>query len=303
MRLRIGTRASALARAQTEQVAQAMQAILPTLEVEFVEIVTHGDLSRGSLVGLSEAGVFVNALRRSLEDDDCDVLVHSLKDIPVAPAPGMTIAAIPERVDARDVLCAGGLTLDELPAGARVGTSSPRRKAQLLALRPDLNVLDLRGNVDSRLARVGSEYDGVILALAGLQRLGRAEVVDHVFDTHVMVPAPGQGALAIEIRDDAPNLVRELVAELDHHDTRVAVTAEREALRVLEAGCAAPMGAYATVHGGSVHLDVRVLNSQGRLALNERGRGLVEHAPSIGRTAGHSLLARGARSLLETSGA
>lgn len=280
-----------------------MQAILPTLEVEFVEIVTHGDLSRGSLVGLSEAGVFVNALRRSLEDDDSDVLVHSLKDIPVAPAPGMTIAAIPERVDARDVLCAGGLTLDELPAGARVGTSSPRRKAQLLALRPDLNVLDLRGNVDSRLARVGSEYDGVILALAGLQRLGRAEVVDHVFDTHVMVPAPGQGALAIEIRDDAPNLVRELVAELDHHDTRVAVTAEREALRVLEAGCAAPMGAYATVHGGSVHLDVRVLNSQGRLALNERGRGLVEHAPSIGRTAGHSLLARGARSLLETSGA
>jgi hydroxymethylbilane synthase len=301
--LRIGTRGSLLARTQSALVGDALRnAAGDGLDVEYVEMVTHGDLSRGSLVGLSEAGVFVTALRESLLADECDLIVHSLKDMPVAPFEGLQLAAIVARADPRDALCGGGHTLAELPSGARIGTSSPRRKAQVLALRPDVTVLDIRGNVDTRLSHIGGEYDAVVLALAGLARLGREDEADQVFDVDAMVPAPGQGALAIEIRADAPGPVQSLVAGLDDFSTRACVTAERAALEILEAGCAAPVGIHAITRDGKVHVHGRVIDGSGRLALNEHGSGPVAHAAAVGRSVAHELLGRGAKRLMAASG-
>jgi hydroxymethylbilane synthase len=299
MALRIGTRGSALARAQSQLVADALSRELAAgAEVEFVEIVTHGDVTPGSLVGLEESGVFVTALRRALLADDCDLVVHSLKDMPVAPFEGLEILAIPARADARDALCAGGAELADLPSGALVGTSSPRRAAQLLALRPDLEVTDVRGNVDSRLARISDQYDAVILAMAGLHRLGRGDEADEVFAADVMVPAPGQGALAVEVRKDAPASLRAAVLTLDDLATRARVTAERAALGVLQAGCAAPVGAYAVIRSGELRLHTRVSTPDGRLALNDFQKGPLARAEQVGKAAGHALLGRGAGTLI-----
>lgn len=302
MTLRIGTRGSQLARNQSALVGDALRREAASeLDVEYVEIVTHGDLSRGSLVGLSEVGVFVNALREALLNDECDLIVHSLKDMPVAPADGLTLAAIVAREDARDALCAGGLTLAELPAGAKVGTSSPRRRAQVLSLRQDLDVQDIRGNVDTRLSKIGNDFDAVVLALAGLRRLGRQDEADEVFEVDTMVPAPGQGALAIEIREDAPATLQALVSSLDDVSTRACVSAERAALGVLQAGCAAPVGIHATCSDGKVHVHARVVDASGSLALNEYGVGPVAHADSVGRGVAHTLLGRGASRLMAPS--
>ncbi len=317
MSIRIGTRGSQLARAQSEQVGRALaEASGGELDIEYVEVVTRGDTIRGSLVGLSETGAFVTALRTALLADECDVLVHSLKDMPVAPFPGLTVAAIPARADARDALCLpsgydgehdleasrdAANAVDLLAPGAVVGTSSPRRAAQLRALRPDVEPREIRGNVDSRLAALGDGFDAVILAVAGLERLGRPEAVSHVWETDDMVPAPGQGALAIELRDDAAPALRSLVAALDHGPTRAAVTAERTALEVLQAGCAAPVGAHAVCEGGQVRLQVRVIREDGVLALNEQVSGPAAFAQSLGRRAAHALLGRGAGTLMGRS--
>lgn len=299
MALRIGTRGSALARAQSALIGDALVAeSASALEVEYVEVVTHGDVTPGSLVGLEETGVFVTALRKALLHDECDLVVHSLKDMPIAPFEGLEILAIPRRADARDALCAGGATLAELPAGALVGTSSPRRAAQVLALRPDLEITEVRGNVDTRLSRISDRYDAVILAKAGLDRLGRADEADEVFGAEAVVPAPGQGALAIEVRSDAPASLRAAVAALDDAATRARVTAERAALAVLQAGCAAPVGAYATIRSGELRLHTRVISPDGTLVLNEHQRGPLARAEQVGRAAGHSLLGRGAGSLI-----
>ena len=299
MALRIGTRGSALARAQSQLVADALAAESGArAEVEFVEIVTHGDVTPGSLVGLEETGVFVTALRRALLNGECDIVVHSLKDMPVAPFEGLDLLAIPTRADARDALCAGGASLSDLPSGAVVGTSSPRRAAQLLALRPDLVVTDVRGNVDTRLSRISDHYDAVILAMAGLQRLGRSGEADEIFAADALVPAPGQGALAIEVRADAAPELRAAVLALDDLATRARVTAERAALAVLQAGCTAPVGAYATIRSGELRLHVRVVSPDGTLALNEHQRGPIARAEHVGKAAGHALLGRGAGSLI-----
>jgi len=297
--LRIGTRGSALARAQSALVGDALIAASDEpLEVEYVEVVTRGDVTPGSLVGLEQVGVFVTALREALLDHRCDIVVHSLKDMPVAPFEGLEIGAIPQRADARDVLCAGGAALADLPPGALVGTSSPRRAAQLLALRPDLEVTDTRGNIDPRLERISDHYDAVILAKAGLDRLGRSDEIDEVFAADDMVPAPGQGALAVEMRADAPAALRAAVAALDDPATRARVAAERAALEVLQAGCAAPVGAYAVIRSGELRLHVRVMSPDGTLVLNEHQRGPLQRAEHVGRAAGHALLARGASSLM-----
>lgn len=299
MALRIGTRGSALARAQSALVGDALIAASDEpLEVEYVEVVTRGDVTPGSLVGLEQVGVFVTALREALLDHRCDIVVHSLKDMPVAPFEGLEIGAIPQRADARDVLCAGGAALADLPPGALVGTSSPRRAAQLLALRPDLEVTDTRGNIDPRLERISDHYDAVILAKAGLDRLGRSDEIDEVFAADDMVPAPGQGALAVEMRADAPAALRAAVAALDDPATRARVAAERAALEVLQAGCAAPVGAYAVIRSGELRLHVRVVSPDGTLVLNEHQRGPLQRAEHVGRAAGHALLARGASSLM-----
>lgn len=305
MLLSLGTRGSALATAQSGQFAQAVTAAARArgveAQVELVRITSKGDVDRGSLVGLSQTGVFVTALREALLAGECDFLVHSLKDVPTTPYPGLEVVAIPEREDPRDVLCTHGETLAELPHGARIGTGSPRREAQLLALRPDLDVRPLRGNVDTRLAQIGGELDGVVLAAAGLARLGRGDDATDPLAVDAMVPAPGQGALAIEIREDAPAELRALLQVLDHAPTRAAVTAERAALNTLEAGCAAPVAAHATVDGDVLTLHTRIIGPGGRLALNERNRGTLADAAAVGRASAHSLLGRGAGRLMGRS--
>lgn len=279
--LRIGTRGSALATTQTTHVAEALTE-RSGLAHELVVIRTEGDVTTGSLASLGGTGVFASALRAAVLDGVVDAAVHSLKDLPAAQPETLEIAAVPARADLRDALCArDGLTLATLPEGARVGTGSPRRVAQLKALRPDLELVDIRGNVQTRLARVpgleqhddhapaaaGSprgDLDAVILACAGLNRLGLDHVITERIDPEVMVPAPGQGALAVEIRaEDESFLGRALLDPeapvgrlhaalelVDDRDTHVAVTAERALLRRLEAGCAAPIGAVARVSDG-----------------------------------------------------
>src|SRR5450759_4330479 len=240
--VRIGTRGSTLARTQTGQVADALRA-LGDFEIEFIHIRTDGDRLTGSLATLGRTGVFVTALRDALLEGRCDLAVHSLKDLPTGDAPGLTIAAIPPRADARDALCSrDGRPLVGLPSGARVGTGSPRRVAQLLAVRPDLEVVDLRGNVDTRLRRVTEgDLDAVVLAAAGLQRIGRLDATTVPLEPTLMVPAPGQGALAVECRADLdPGSALALALRaLDDLPTRLAVTAERAVLATLEAGCSA----------------------------------------------------------------
>ena len=252
--IRLGTRRSALAKAQSEWVAERLRRA-GGLAVELVEVTTEGDVNRAPLTTLGGTGVFVSALRDALLAGTIDVAVHSLKDLPTQPATGLRLAAVPVREDARDALVARGATLATLESGARVGTGSPRRAAQLRLARPDLRVVDLRGNVGTRLGRVADgDLEAVVLAVAGLKRLDRADVIDEILDPAVMLPAPGQGALAVEIRDlglDAADsrsaALETALRSLDHAATRAAVTAERAVLAALQAGCAAPVGALAVV--------------------------------------------------------
>jgi hydroxymethylbilane synthase len=248
--LRLGTRGSALALAQSGGVAATVIAELGR-HVEMVSVQTAGDLSAAAISTLGGTGVFVTALRDALLQREVDLAVHSYKDLPTAPADGLVVVAVPRRQDARDVLVArDGLTLGELPQGARVGTGSPRRTAQLLALGLGLEVVPIRGNVDTRIGKVAAgEVDAVVLARAGLARLDRLDDVTEVLDPLQMLPAPAQGALAIECRADDDELLELLVA-LDDPDTRAAVDAERALLAALEAGCTAPVGALAEVAEG-----------------------------------------------------
>lgn len=269
--LRIGTRGSALAVAQTTTVAEQIAAATG-LDVGLVIITTKGDTSRAPLAQLGGTGVFVSALRDALLAGNCDLAVHSLKDLPTGAYPGIVIGAIPERADARDALCArDGLTLDVLPVGAKVGTGSPRRAAQLLARRNDLEVLDLRGNVDTRLGRVGVDLDAVVLAAAGLDRIGRSGASTERFSLDDVPTAPGQGALAIEARVEDLSLAhyRAALESLENAEARATAAAERELLAALEAGCAAPIGARATVHNGYLRLTASVYSLDGSVQLTE----------------------------------
>lgn len=252
--LRLGTRRSALALAQSGQVAAAITAASGR-SVELVEVTTFGDVSQAALAQIGGTGVFVGALREALLAGEVDLAVHSLKDLPTSPAPGIVLAAVPLREDPRDALVArDGLTLGELPEGARIGTGSPRRAAQIMALGLGHEVVPVRGNVDTRLGFVaGGSLDAVVLARAGLARLDRAEVATEVLDPLQMLPAPGQGALAIECRADDADTAAALVL-LDHAETRLAVLAERSLLATLEAGCSAPVGALAVIAEGDDRL-------------------------------------------------
>lgn len=241
MKLRLGTRASLLAVTQSELVAAQLRALGHT--VELVRIRTGGDVERGSLTRLGTLGVFAAELRSAILDGRCDFAVHSLKDLPVTPVPGLIVAAVPERVCPYDALCAAGRRFDELPAGAKVGTGSPRRVAQLRAKRPDLRFVDIRGNVGTRLARVADgDLDAVVLAAAGLRRLGMAEQIDELLP---ILPAPGQGALALECRADNADVLAAL-GVVEDPAARTAVEAERAVLAGLGGGCAAPIGALVT---------------------------------------------------------
>lgn len=250
--IRLGTRRSDLARTQSGVIAARLHE-LTGRDVELVNVVTEGDTNRAPLVSMGGAGVFVSAVRGALLDDTVDVVVHSLKDIPTAPEPGIRLAAVPQRADPRDVLVsAGGKRLFELPSGARIGTGSPRRHAQLRALGLGFDVVDIRGNVETRMGYVSSgELDAVVLAAAGLSRLGREDAISEKIDPMNMLPAPGQGALAVEMRaehgDGIDAVLADALARIDDADTRVATEAERAVLAETGAGCSAPLGALAEI--------------------------------------------------------
>ena len=286
MHLRLGTRASLLAVTQSELVADQLRALGHT--VELVRIRTGGDVERGSLTRLGTLGVFAAELRTAILDGRCDFAVHSLKDLPTAAVPGLVVAAVPERACPHVALCAAGRRLDELPAGAKVGTGSPRRVAQLRALRPDLQYVDIRGNVGTRLARVADgDLDAVVLAAAGLRRLGMAEQIDELLP---ILPAPGQGALALECRADIADVLQTLAA-VDDVEARRAVEAERAVLAGLGGGCAAPIAAL--VADGVLRAGV--------FALDGRSSALVERplADGVADEAVRALLDGGAADVAE----
>jgi len=296
--MKLGTRGSALAMAQSGLVAQAIRERTGQ-EVELVEIVTAGDRSSAPVQRLG-VGVFVSALRDSLQAREIDVAVHSYKDLPTAPADGLVVAAVPPREDPRDVLVArDGLTLADLPAGARIGTGALRRIAALHALHRDFDVVPIRGNVDTRLRKVSTgELDAVVVALAGLARLGRPAEASEILDPEVMLPAPAQGALAVECRSDDLDLA-ELLSTVDDPATRAAVDAERALLATLEAGCSAPVAALAEETGdGQIHLRGAVLSPDGHVVLRLARTGTPADAVLLGRTLARDLLDAGADKVL-----
>ena len=300
--LRIGTRRSRLAMAQAGLVADVLRAA--RLEVELVGVVTEGDRSARVGAPLAETGgtgVFVADLRSRLLAGEVDLAVHSLKDLPTQPAPGLAIAAIPRREDPRDALVArDGLRLAELPAGARVGTGAPRRAAQLRAARSDLDVQPLRGNVDTRLRKVADgALDAIVVAAAGLARLGRLGDASELLGADVMLPAPGQGALAVECRAaDLDGTLRELPELLDDAETRAAVAAERSLLATLEVGCTAPVGALASVrpsqHLQQLELVAAVVSVDGQTVLRRHATGPTTQPEALGRRLAAELIAAGA---------
>lgn len=308
--LRLGTRRSALAITQSRLVAGWIEDVSTLagcpVKVELVEITTSGDVSREPLSSFGGVGVFVSALREALLDGRVDLAVHSLKDLPTAPFPGLTLAAVPQREAPDDVLVtADGRGLAELPEGARVGTGSPRRAAQLRAAVPGVKVVDIRGNVDTRLRLVTEgELDAVVLALAGLRRLGREGEVSDVLSPAVMLPAPGQGALGIECRADDATVLAAL-APLDDPDTRAAVTAERTLLARLEAGCSAPLGALAQVTptgtGDLLTLQAVVTDVEAVVVLRRAVTGPAECPEELGHRLAEQLLADGAGRLVAAS--
>ncbi|WP_284748117.1 hydroxymethylbilane synthase [Amycolatopsis sp. RTGN1] len=242
----MGTRGSKLALTQTGIVADALRAT--GVEVEIVKVTTPGDKSMAPIATIG-VGVFTSALREALLRNEVDVIVHSYKDLPTAPEPGITLAAVPPREDPRDALIArDGLTLGELPPGSKVGTGAARRTAQLNALGLGLEIVPIRGNIDTRMRKVtDGELDAVVLARAGLARVGLVEAITETLDPIQMLPAPAQGALAVECRTADVDLEHLLASTLDDEGTRAAVTAERSLLAALEAGCSAPVGALAEI--------------------------------------------------------
>jgi hydroxymethylbilane synthase len=272
------------------------------LQVQVRKIKTQGDLVTGrALSKVGGTGLFVKEIEDALLAGEIDVAVHSLKDMPIEQPEGVALGAILERGDPRDVLVVreGLGNLVALPIGARIGTSSLRRRAQLLALRPDLDIADVRGNVDTRLRKLwAGEYDGMLLAAAGLFRLGRADEIKEYLPVEAVLPAAGQGALCVEMRaDDLP--VRALIHKLDHLPTHQAVDAERALLRHLEGGCQIPVGAYATVRQNRLHLRGLIASLDGSHLVRDEVMGLAADARRLGAELAERLLARGGSAILE----
>lgn len=305
--IRIGTRGSLLARTQSQTIADALTAA--GHPAELVIIKTAGDASAAPVTEIG-VGVFTTAIRVALRNNEVDVAVHSYKDLPTAPENDLTIAAVPPRVDPRDALVArDGMVLGELPPGSVIGTSAPRRAAQLRALGLGLEIRPLRGNLDSRLGKVASgELDAVVVARAGLVRIGRTDVVSEALEPVVMLPAPAQGALAVECRSDDAELVR-ILAELDDQSTRAAIEAERAVLAALEAGCTAPVGAIAEVvesidEDGRIFAELSlraaVAAEDGSDVIRASAVGPVDRAVQLGKDLAAELLELGAGDLVNS---
>ncbi len=296
--IRLGTRGSKLARWQADWVAAQLRG--HGANVEIIEISTQGDRDQHSPIErLGGVGLFTKELQRALLRDEIDVAVHSLKDLPTTPIPELVLGAVPPRECANDAFVANLVAnLDELPQGAKVGTGSARRRAQLLRLRPDLLLEEVRGNVDTRLRKLDQgDYDALVLAAAGLTRLGLQHRIRQTLPVDLLVPAPGQGALGVECRaSDEPT--REALATLHDPDTAACVLAERSLLAEVEGGCLAALGAHATLAGGRLALSAIVLSPDGRQQLAAQGESTPERADWLGRDLARQLLAAGAGDLL-----
>jgi len=296
-RLRIGSRGSQLALWQANHFSALLHARGHEVEIEIIK--TTGDkITDVALAKVGTKGMFTKEIDEALAEGRVDLAVHSLKDLPTAVSAGFEIAAITQRENPRDVFCSRKYkSIDELPHGARIGTSSLRRQAQLKAVRPDLEIHPLRGNVDTRLRKLeAGEYDAVILAAAGLNRLGKTELVRQVISAEIMCPAAGQGALAIEIRADDPG-TRQLLAFLDDTTARATTTCERALLNKLGGGCQVPIGAFAEVRDGQLHLDAIVARPDGTKLLRESQDG--SDPVRLGEAVGEALLRRGGDAILE----
>jgi hydroxymethylbilane synthase len=295
--LRIGSRGSQLALWQANHVKALLEARGNTVEIELIK--TTGDkITNVALAQVGTKGMFTKEIEEALAENRIDLAVHSLKDLPTELPPGFEIAAIPVREDARDAFCSQKYhSIDELPNRARVGTSSLRRQAQLKAIRPDLDVHSLRGNVDTRLRKLeAGEYDAVILAAAGLNRLGKRESIRQLLAANVMCPAAGQGALAIEIRQDDFHTRRD-VASLDDAAARATTSCERILLNTMGGGCQVPIGAFAEVRSHRLYLQAIVARPDGAWVLRESGEG--ENLQQLGEMIGQALLRRGGDAILQ----
>jgi hydroxymethylbilane synthase len=294
--LTIGSRGSQLALWQARWVQNQIEAMGETTRLLLIK--TTGDkITDVPLAKVGTKGLFTKEIEEALLDGRIDLAVHSLKDMPTELPAGLTISAIPEREDPRDAMV--GTTLADLPQGARVGTSSLRRTAQLLALRPDLKIESIRGNLDTRVKKVEQGFDAVVLAAAGLRRLGWNDRIADVLPPEVMCPAVGQGALAIETRDDN-GAGQTACRRLDHLPTRQAVTAERAVLATLGGGCQVPIGAHATIDADTLHIRAVVISPDGRTIIQYEAQGSAADGETIGAFVGTELLANGAREILET---
>ncbi len=295
--VRLGTRASALARWQADWVAARLRDAGHL--VEMVLITTEGDARSGPIGQLSGQGVFTKEIQRALLDERIDLAVHSLKDLPTEPVEGLRLGAVPQRESPRDVLVTrDGAGLDQLPQGARVGTGSMRRQAQLLYARPDLQVAGIRGNVDTRLRQLDEQqFDAIVLAEAGLKRLGLADRISAVLEPPTLLPAIGQGALGLEIRTHDQATERRIAA-LNHAASHQSVLAERTLLAALHGGCLAPIGAWGRVAGQLLLLDAVVLDPRGTTRLASRVEGPADEAMKLGQQAAAQLLDQGAAALI-----
>ncbi|MDY0113400.1 MAG: hydroxymethylbilane synthase [Corynebacterium sp.] len=295
--IRIGTRGSELATTQAGHVRDAL--IRMGHEAELVIIKTEGDANRHDPVEKIGIGVFTQALRHALRKDVCDIAVHSFKDLPTAPEEDLIIAAVPPRVDPREVLVSrGNVRLTDLPEGAKVGTSAPRRVSQLRSVRPDLDIRPLRGNIETRMGRVEDDLDAVVLARAGLDRTGRLDRAAESLDVDVLMPAPAQGALAVECRAADKRLAL-IVGRLDDPASHARARAERVILSELQAGCTAPVAAHSEINDdGSLELTAGVFALDGSRRLVESAVGAPEEAEEIGRAVAERLLEQGAHDVM-----
>lgn len=299
-KIRLGTRKSPLARWQAEWVASELEQL--NVDVEFVYITTTGDTKLQPLGNIGGAGLFTKEIQNALLDNRIDLAVHSLKDLPTEAIDRLTLAAVPPRETTCDAFIGRtAKTIDELGENATVGTGSSRRRAQLLRVRGDLNVIDIRGNVDTRLAKLDDgQFDAIILAEAGLKRLGLDHRITELISQSDMLPAIGQGALGLEVRADDLESIQ-IIQQLDHFDSRAAVLAERAMLLTLQGGCLAPVAALARCDGPELTINARVLSLDGTQCLEGEGKGTADEAVEIGKQLADDLLSQGAADLIDSA--
>ena len=297
--LRVGSRGSALALRQTEEVLERLRPLYPELNFQVVTVRTHGDANATAPLAGMGLGIFVKEIEQLLLDGRLDMAVHSLKDLPTKLPDGLSLGAVLQRQDPRDVLVSrSGSGLTELPQGARIGTSSPRRESQLRNRCPQVTVLPIRGNVETRLQKAqGEEYDGAVLAAAGLIRLGLAEQISEYLSPQEFVPPPGQGVLAVEVRSDDDRVLN-LLRRIEHPATRYAITAERAFLEILGGGCQVPVGAYAASAGELLMLTVFLGTPDGQKVFRAKLPGLTHDPLQLASDAYLALVERGGAELL-----